>query len=114
MKHNSVFDWDPSNAPDAPSCPESLKDAGLTMTFLSDMILKAIYLRGTMIGRDLGQYLCLPFKVIRESIKFLKGEKQVEVMGGDLVGEVSYKFSLTDHGRKRAVEAMSLCGYVGP
>ncbi len=35
-------------------------------------------------------------------------------MGGDLVGEVSYKFSLTDAGRKRAREAMELCGYVGP
>ena len=68
---------------------------------VSDMILKVIYLRGTLIGRDLGQYLCLPFKVIRESIKFLKDEKQIEIMGGDLVGEVSYKFSLTDVGRQQ-------------
>ena len=35
MKHNSVFDWDPNTAPDAPTCPESLKDAGLTLNFLS-------------------------------------------------------------------------------
>jgi predicted ATPase with chaperone activity len=114
MKHPSVFEWDPSNAPEAPTCPESLKDAGLSLNFLSDMILKALYLRGTMIGRDMGQYLCLPFKVIRESLRFLKDEKQIEVMGGDLVGEVSYRFSLTDLGRLRAVEAMTLCGYVGP
>ena len=114
MKPNSVFEWDGSNAPEAPSCPESLREAGLTLSFLCDMILKVIYQRGTMLGRDLGQYLCLPFKVIRESIKFLKDEKQIEVMGGDLVGEVSYKFSLTDQGRKRATEAMEMCGYVGP
>jgi hypothetical protein len=78
------------------------------------MILKVVYQRGTMIGRDLGQYLCLPFKIIKEAIRFLKDEKQIEVMGGDLVGDVSYKFSLTDLGRKRAVEAMEMCGYVGP
>jgi predicted ATPase with chaperone activity len=114
MKPSSVFEWDAGNAPEAPSCPDSLKEAGLTLSFLTDMLLKAIYLRGTLIGRDLAQYLCLPFKVIREAIKFLKDEKQIEVMGGDLVGEVSYKFSLTDVGRKRAVEAMTLSGYVGP
>ena len=34
--------------------------------------------------------------------------------GGDLVGEVSYKFSLTDLGRKRAQDAMEQCAYVGP
>ena len=114
MKQNSVFEWDSTNAPEAPSCPESIKEAGLTMVFLSDMILKIIYLNGHMIGRDLAQYLCLPFKVIRDPIKFLKDAKQLEIMGGDLVGEVSYRFSLTDLGRKRAVEAMILCGYVGP
>jgi predicted ATPase with chaperone activity len=113
MKQPSVFEWDNGNTAEAPTCPESLKEAGLSLAFLSDMILKIIYLRGTMIGRDLAQYLCLPFKVIREPIKFLKDEKQIEVMGGDLVGEVSYRFSLTDIGRKRAREAMDLCGYVG-
>src|SRR5262249_56543723 len=71
-------------------------------------------LRGAMLGRDLGQFLCLPFKVVREGLKFLKDEKQIEVMGGDLVGEVSYKFSLTDLGRRRAQEAMEMCAYCGP
>ncbi|MCE9530655.1 MAG: ATPase [Planctomycetes bacterium] len=114
MKQASVFEWDAASAPEAPSCPESLKEAGLSLSFVCDMLLKVVYMRGTMIGRDLATYLCLPFKVIRESIKFLKDEKQIEVMGGDLVGEVSYKFSLTDQGRKRAREAMEICGYVGP
>src|SRR5205085_2315781 len=63
---------------------------------------------------DLAQGLCLPFKVIREPLKFLKDEKAIEIMGGDLVGEVSYRFSLTDLGRKRATEAMEMCAYVGP
>ncbi|MDB5306808.1 MAG: hypothetical protein JWO38_1010, partial [Gemmataceae bacterium] len=62
----------------------------------------------------LAQLLCLPFKVIREPLRFLKDEKCIQVDGGDLVGEVSYKFSLTDLGRKRAQDAMELCAYVGP
>ena len=67
-----------------------------------------------MLGRDLASYLCLPFKVIREPLKFLKDEKCIQVDGGDLVGEVSYRFSLTDLGRKRAQDAMEQCAYVGP
>src|SRR5438105_3834675 len=78
------------------------------------MRLRTLYTRGAMIGRDLAQLLCLPFKVIRDSLRFLKDEKCLQVDGGDLVGEVSYKFSLTDLGRKRAQEAMELCAYVGP
>ena len=114
LKSNgSSFDIDAS-APEAPAPPESLREAGLTQAFLNDLILKALYLRGTMLGRDLGQFLCLPFKVVREALRFLKDEKNIEVMGGDLVGEVSYKFSLTDLGRRRAQEAMEMCAYCGP
>src|SRR6476661_7190849 len=109
----SAFDID-ANAPEAPSPPESLKEAGITLAFLNDLILKALYLRGSMLGRDLGQFMCLPFKVVREALKFLKDEKNIEVMGGDLVGEVSYRFSLTDLGRRRAQEAMDMCAYCGP
>src|SRR5215218_948464 len=64
LKSNgSAFDLDAS-APEAPTPPESLREAGLTLAFLNDLILKALYLRGSMLGRDLGQFMCLPFKVV--------------------------------------------------
>ncbi len=114
LSHNgSAFDLD-SNAPEAPKPPESLRESGLPASFLNDLILKLLYTRGVLLGRDIAQILCLPFKVVRESIKFLKDEKNIEVMGGDLVGEVSFKFNLTDLGRRRAIEAMEMCAYVGP
>src|SRR5256714_13769665 len=101
-------------APEAPPSRGGLKEAGLSLGFTCEMLLRTLYTRGSAIGRDLAQLLCLPFKVIREPLKFLKDEKAIQVDGGDLVGEVSYKFSLTDLGRKRAQEAMEQCGYVGP
>ena len=100
--------------PEAPLAPESLKEAGLTAAFIYDMILKTLYARGTLLGRDLAQCMCLPFKIIREPLKFLKDEKCIEVAGGDLVGEVSYRFALTDQGRQRAHDAIKQCAYVGP
>jgi predicted ATPase with chaperone activity len=114
MTRHAVADWDGNPAPEAPITPESTKEAGLSQGFLCDMILRTVYARGSMLGRDLAQLLCLPFKVIRDSLKFLKDEKCLQVDGGDLVGEVSYKFSLTDLGRKRAQDAMEQCAYVGP
>ena len=113
MKSSMSFDVE-SNSPEAPTPPDSLAEAGFSLAFLNDLILKTLYLRGTTIGRDMAQFLCLPFKVLREGIKFLKDEKQIEVMGGDLVGEVSYRFSLTDLGRRRAQEAMEMSSYCGP
>ncbi len=110
----AVAEWETNPAPEAPVSPESLKESGLSLGFVCDMILRTVYTRGAMIGRDLSQFLCLPFKVIREPLKFLKDEKLLQVDGGDLVGEVSYRFSLTDLGRERAKAAMEQCAYVGP
>jgi predicted ATPase with chaperone activity len=108
------MDWDAAGLPEAPSAPETLQEAGLALGFLNDLILRTLYTRGGQLGLDLARQLCLPFKVIEESLRFLKDEKCLEVMGGDLIGRVSYKFNLTELGRRRAQEAMQLCSYVGP
>lgn len=110
----AAIDWDGAAAPEAPTAPESLKQAGLTLSFLNDLLLRTLYTRGAMLGLDLARFTCLPFKVIEESLKFMKDEKCVEVTGGDLIGRVSYRFNLTELGRRRAQEALKLCGYVGP
>ena len=109
-----IPEWESNLSPEAPVSPETLREAGLTESFLSDQIMRTIYTRGPQVGRDLAQFLCLPFKVIRDSLKFLKDEKCIQVDGGDLVGEVSYRFSLTDLGRQRAHDCMRQCAYVGP
>jgi predicted ATPase with chaperone activity len=108
------MDWDGAGLADAPSAPENLKQAGLTLGFLSDLILRTLYTRGILVGLDLARLLCLPFKILEESLLFLKDEKTVEITGGDLIGRVSYRYTLTDLGRRRAQDAMKLCAYVGP
>src|SRR5262249_16525001 len=110
----SVLEWEGAGLPEAPSAPETLTQAGLTLGVLSDLILRTLYARGTLLGLELSRLLCLPFKVIEESLKFLKDEKCMEVTGGDLIGRISYRFTLTELGRRRAQDAMQLCAYVGP
>src|SRR5579884_2426185 len=110
----SGMDWDNGMAPEAPSAPETLAQTGLTLGFLSDLILRILYTRGGMVGLDLSRILCLPFKIVEEALTFLKNEKCVEILGGDLIGRISYRFNLTELGRRRAQEALEQCAYVGP
>jgi predicted ATPase with chaperone activity len=110
--HN--LEWDIGSLPEAPSAPETLDQTGLSLGFLGDMLLRTLYTRGGMLGLDLARILCLPFKVIEEALGFLKHEKCIEVLGGDLIGRISYKFNLTELGRRRAQEAFKMCAYVGP
>src|SRR3954453_793732 len=100
--------------PEAPRAPDSLRQSGLTLSFLNELLLRTLYVHGAMLGLDLARNICLPFKVIEESLKFLKDEKCMEVAGGDLIGRVSYRFNLTELGRKRAQDALKQCAYVGP
>jgi predicted ATPase with chaperone activity len=108
------LDWDHGNAPEAPSAPDTLEQTGLNLGFLSDMVLRTLYLRGGMLGLDLARLICLPFKVLEEALGFLKHEKCIEIAGGDLIGRISYRFNLTDLGRRRAQEAFKMSAYVGP
>jgi len=114
QKSMANIEWDGVGIPDAPTAPDSLKQAGLSLNFLNDLLMRTLYVQGVMLGLDLARNVCLPFKVIEESLKFLKDEKCVEVQGGDLIGRVSYRFMLTELGRRRAQDSMKQCAYVGP
>src|SRR5437868_12868429 len=109
-----AMEWEGAAVPEAPAAPETLQEAGLTLPFLNDLLLRTLYTHGTLLGLDVARQMCLPFKVIEEPLRFLKDEKCVEVAGGDLIGRVSYRFTLTELGRRRAQEAMKGCSYVGP
>lgn len=106
--------WERAGLPEAPGAPDTLQEAGLTLGFLNDLVLRTLYTRGSLVGLELAKLLCLPFKVVEESLRFLKDEKCLEIAGGDLIGRISYRFALTDLGRSRAQDAMSLCAYIGP
>ncbi len=98
----------------APLSPSTLTESGLTLTQMSDLILKLLYLHGNMLGVQIARHSRLPFPVVDEGLKFLKDEKCVEVASGETIGSASYRFHLTEFGRRRAVEAFEQCRYVGP
>ena len=82
-------EWEGAGVPEAPTAPDSLRQAGLSLNFLNDLLMRTLYVNGVMLGLDIARNVCLPFKVIEESLKFLKDEKCVEVQGGDLIGRAA-------------------------
>lgn len=98
----------------APRTPLTLAESGLGLMTICDLILKQLYLQGSLLGFEIARNARLSFNVIDEGLRFLKDEKCIEVASGDLIGRVSYRFNLTDLGRVRAREAFEQCRYVGP
>jgi predicted ATPase with chaperone activity len=94
--------------------PTSLEESGLNLMMVCDLILKQLYLQGSLLGVDVARNARLPFNIIDEGLRFLKDEKCLEVASGELIGRVSYRFHLTELGRVRAREAFEQCRYVGP
>ncbi len=97
-----------------PPVPTTLDESGLTLMQVSDLVLKQLYLQGSLLGVDMARNARLPFNVVDEVLRFLKDEKCIEVMSGEMIGRASYRFNLTELGRLRAREAFEQCRYVGP
>jgi len=98
----------------APRSPATLAECGLQLGLIADLVLKQLYLHGTLLGGDIARATRLPFSIVDEALRALRDQKCIEVASGDLVGRVSYRFALTELGRTRARESFEHCRYVGP
>jgi len=93
-----------------PPALSSIEDTGLSKLAISDLVLKALYFRGDMVGHDIAREIRLPFNgLVGEILEFLKHEKMIEIMSGSGgFGGSSYRYSITGAGMERAMEALRL------
>ena len=97
-----------------PPEPQSIEQTGLTLSFIADLALKTLYLRGQMTMAELSTALGLPIvNVIDKVMDFLKGERLVEIRGGSGLSSASYQFVIVDRGSEKAQEALARSQYVG-
>ncbi|MEX2532291.1 MAG: ATP-binding protein [Gemmatimonadota bacterium] len=99
---------------EAPPIPETLADSGLSQAFVSDLLLKTLYVRGTRTGTELMEHLCLPFTLLDDAVLDLQQRALLEVRGVEGHGRRGYRFDVTGEGRARAREIMQGSPYVGP
>src|SRR5215472_6815670 len=97
-----------------PAVPETLEDTGLAESTLEQLILKLMYFRGDIYGRDLALALGLQFSVIFKIIEGLKLQHIIHIKRSLGYGDVSALFALTETGRVRAQEALEFNQYAGP
>ena len=90
----------------------NLADTGLTQGFVTDMVLKVLYLRGQVTGHDVAGQLKLPFQtVLLPIMEFIKREQMLEVKGSGGLGPGAYQYLITAKGAARAREQMERTTY---
>jgi energy-coupling factor transporter ATP-binding protein EcfA2 len=106
----------PSGADDAvrmPPQPKTVRETGLELAFLVELVAKAMVANGKMHLPVLTGKLRLSINVLREVLGFMLAEQLVEVASrGDSDLDVNYQ--LTASGKLRALDFLSRCRYAGP
>ena len=99
-----------------PPEPNSVADTGLSIGFLSDLLLKHVYLSGMASGQELADEVRLPFlNVVDQVLTFLRDEELVEITGSQSgYSERSYEYLITSKGRMKAYEVLDRSQYAGP
>jgi len=105
---------EPLQEPVVPPVPETLEDTGLPGSALEQLILKMLYVRGELLGRDLSQAMGLTFSLIEEYIEFLKRQYLIQAKTSLGLGSSTTLFTLTESGRNLAREYQESNQYVGP
>jgi len=98
-----------------PGVIHTTEDTGLSQTFIQDLALKVLYLRGQLTGRAIANTIHLPFQgVVSLALDFLKREQMCEIKGAGSLGPASYEYVITTKGMARTRELMERTTYVGP
>jgi len=98
----------------APPEPATIEESGLSESVIEHLILKFLYFRGEMYGKDLSDALGFKFSVINELVDSLKLQHIIQVKRALSVGNVGALLALTEAGRARTRECLEDNQYVGP
>ncbi|MFA5515834.1 MAG: ATPase [Desulfuromonadales bacterium] len=97
-----------------PAVARSVEETGLTVTFLADLILKQILFVGEFTQTQVAASTGLSLPVVEQAVDLLRRERLVEVKGMIETQKFTFRFAITDRGRKRGDDLMRICRYVGP
>jgi predicted ATPase with chaperone activity len=101
-------------APAIPPVPESIEDTGIPPSIIERLILKYLYFRGELVGRDIANLIGLSFSVIDETLETFKRQHFVGVKKSLGMGNMSGVFFLTESGRNLGREFLENNQYAGP
>ncbi len=97
-----------------PPVPDSIEQSGLSAAIIEQLILKLLYFRGEVLGRDLSKAIGMRFSTIEKLLDTFKRNQVVQVKSSLGMGSVSAQFSLTELGRSHARQFLEGNQYCGP
>jgi DNA-binding MarR family transcriptional regulator len=98
-----------------PQPPRTLEEAGLTVSMVEELILKAIFFAGEMRGMDIANRLKLPSSIIDEVIEGLRRQKYIDIRGGGAgVGKSTMIYQLTSFATDLMRQILDRNRYNGP
>jgi predicted ATPase with chaperone activity len=97
-----------------PRVPNTLAEAGLSMSLIEALVLKMLYVRGDMIGRELAKAMGLKFSLVEPVMESLKQRYFVQVKASLGIGLISAMFAVSEEGRAAARDHMKRNQYTGP
>ena len=95
--------------------PKTIEETGLTLSFLMNLVAKILHEGGTMTPAQISEVIKLPKLVCRQLLKEMTALMLIESQGlesEDVKSDIRY--SLTDLGKKWALDAQAVSQYVGP
>jgi len=102
-----------TTTPVCPPAPATLAQAGLSHDLVLQLLLKHLHFGADFTGHDLARRLGLEFTVIEPVLETLRFTHLCEVAGGSVVGGPSFRYRITDEGRRRALLFLEQSQYVG-
>ena len=100
--------------PELPAAPDSVEATGLRDTFLQDLVVKLLFLRGNLTGREICDGLGLPYTGVLEHVfRTLKDDRTITVHHGASASELEWEFTLPERGQAIARDILPRNGYAG-
>jgi hypothetical protein len=98
----------------APASPKSLKDTGLSIVMMRDILLKTIFRKNLEHVSDMSEAICLSLGLTQQLVEIAREQKLLEAQGTLHAGSGSeMAFQLSDAGKSRALDALSQSEYYG-
>jgi len=96
-----------------PPVPRSLDDTGLPISLIEQILLKILYFRTELSGRELAKELGLPYSLIDPLVEGFKRNHVIGVRRSFGIGSISSVLALSEAGRQLARQHLDVNHYAG-
>ena len=97
-----------------PAPPKNIDETGLPQTFLIDLVLKHIHFMGEFNINEVVERVKLPKPIVEQILDELRQGRMLEVKGATQLVKASYRYAISEQGKKQAGNLLEVCRYVGP